>query len=186
MAWEPSPPAIASPSAAGGDRVAYEPLEVPGGTELDRLDPARSGFGGQRESLGLAAAGLRVEEQHRPPWCRHTRQRRTDAEGGSRAGAAAHERAGDEQLLEQAIADQQEDPRAEAEHSAGQARHARHSPAQDAIPGGAGAEDDARERDQAAREFLHRDDDREAEPAEAERQGADRRRLPSAHRIAPA
>ena len=59
------------PVGAAGDRVAHELLEVPRGAELDRLDPARAGLVGQREALGLAAAGLRVEEQHRPLRRRH-------------------------------------------------------------------------------------------------------------------
>ena len=54
---------------------------------------------------------------------------------------------------------------------------------QDAVPGRGSREGDAAERDQAARELLHRDDDREAEPAQAEEQRADRRGLPGAHRI---
>ena len=68
------------PVGAAGDRIAHELLEVPGRAELDRLDPARPRFCVHREALRLAAAGLGVEEQHRPLRRRHLRQVRAEAE----------------------------------------------------------------------------------------------------------
>ena len=84
------------PVGAAGDRVAHEPLEVPRGTELDRLDPARPGFVRHREPLGLAAAGLGVVEQDRPPRRRHPRQVRAEPKAARAQATAQHER-GDDQ-----------------------------------------------------------------------------------------
>jgi hypothetical protein len=98
------------PVGTAGNGVAHELLEVPRWAELDRLDPARPGFVGHLETGGLATAGLGLEEQHRPLRRRHPRQADAEAEGRSRTGEAQHERGDDHQLLEQAGADEQEDP----------------------------------------------------------------------------
>ena len=47
------------------DGRAHERLEVAPGSQLDRLDAAGASLLGEVEALGLAAAGARVEEQHR-------------------------------------------------------------------------------------------------------------------------
>ena len=138
--------------------MAHEPLEVSARAELDRLDPARTGLRRERESLGLAAAGLGVEEQDRPPRCGHPREVGTDTERRPCAGAARHERGDDQQLLEQAVAHQQDDRRAETERADRQAGDPARASSQDAVPGRGSCEGDAGERDQAARELLHHDD----------------------------
>ena len=104
---------------------------------------------------------------------------RAETERGPRAGAAQHERADDEQFLEQAVAHQQHDRRAEPERSDREARDPRRAASQDPVPDPGGGDGDAGQRDQAARELLDCDDDREAEPAEAEQQGGDRREPPA-------
>ena len=126
--------------------------------------------------LRLAAAGLGVEEQDRP-LRRGPRGSGVRTSKAARAQAAAqHERAGDQRLLEQAVARQQHDRGDEPERADRQAGDADRSRAQDAVPRRGQRDRHAGERDQAARKLLHRDDDREREPAEAERERADRRR----------
>jgi hypothetical protein len=46
-------------------RSSHQLLEIGALGELDRLDAARPRFVGEGETLGLAAAGLGVVEEHR-------------------------------------------------------------------------------------------------------------------------
>ena len=88
------------PVGSAGDRLANEPLEIPRRAELDRLDPARARLGRDREALGLATAGLRVKEQHRPARRRRVGQINVDGEAGTR-GRQRHQQPGHDQQIDQ-------------------------------------------------------------------------------------
>ena len=77
----------------------------------------------------------------------HLRQMGANPERGPRAGRAQDERDDDQHLLEQAVARQQEDRRAEPDRADRQACHADRAASQDAVPGPGGREGDAMKAD---------------------------------------
>ena len=161
MACEPSPPAIASPSAPPATASRTSPSRSHGGpSSIGSIPRARASAASENRSalpppdFGLKNSTGRCGAAACGRWARTPNAARAQAQLST--SAATTSTSSSRRSL-----DQQDDRRAEAERADRQAGDARRAASQDAVPGRRGGDGDAGERDQAARELLHRDDDRE-------------------------
>ena len=135
-ACEPSPPAIARPSA---------PRSTAPRTSTSRSSPGFSSIGrchvtsllGELEAFGLPAAGARIEEKHRSARRLRVRQIHMDRKGGARC-RQRHQEAHDDQQINPPLAarDNQGDRADERDASDDHPCNPRDAPPTQAVPGG--------------------------------------------------
>ena len=172
---------------AGGDGVADQRLEVGARGQLDRLDRARARLVGELESLRLAAAGLRVVEEHRALGVGRGRERDVDGEGLPGGGEGRGGEARDHELpREPPVGDHDHQRGDQRERGAGEAGEPGGAAADHPVPGQGQRGENERRDDEAPREGRdrhHRGRD-QGQRSECERGG--RREAGAGHRIGPA
>ena len=168
-----------------GDRIRASRLEVVAGC---RARSARSRAAWppppRDTALGLAAARQRVEEQDRLPRSGRVRQVDTHTNAHRVAGEAEQHRGDQQELLDEVMADHQQDRSAEGEERDRRAGEADPQAADDRVPGPHGGDGYGDERDHAARERMQRRSrSRELPRRESEEQRDSRRQPACVHRL---
>jgi hypothetical protein len=137
---------------AAGDRGAHELLQVAARRELDRLDAAGPRLVGEIGLLGLAAAGLRVEEENRVRGVGGDRDRHVRAECALRRGEGRDDsRPHQRQLQDAGIENHDQDRRQPHQRRRAEADDPWQAPAQQAVPRRDRRPDHEHRRDQTTR-----------------------------------